>query len=68
MRCTEVMYEYKFNTGNYESETIRLTVALEQGESATTVIAAAKKIVHGTAPKVERMVPQKVVKANDVAY
>lgn len=46
MRCTEVIYEYKFNTGNYEHELIRVAIALADGEEAKKAIEAARKIVH----------------------
>lgn len=45
MRAKEVTYERKFNLGNYETETISLTVELEDGEKFSEVLGMARKAV-----------------------
>ena len=45
MKAKEVTYERKFNLGNYETETISLTVELESGEKFADVLSIVRKAV-----------------------
>ena len=42
MRAIEIKYEKTNNIGNYEFEKIGVTIALNEGESATEALAKAK--------------------------
>lgn len=51
MRVTEFRYERTFNTGNYTSEKIGLTLALEEGTQAKDALARAKAFMEKYGPK-----------------
>lgn len=64
MKYNEIRYTYKFNKGNYESEEISASAAVEQ-EAPEEVISILKALVHGeskpvtmtAAPKVAEIAP-----------
>lgn len=45
MKAKQVTYERKFNLGNYETETISLTVELDEGEKFNDALSIARKAV-----------------------
>ena len=45
MKTKEVHYQRKFSLGNYETETLGLTIELEDGEKFTDAMSAARKAV-----------------------
>lgn len=45
MKLKEIVYERKFNLGNYEMETIGICMVVEEGEKFADVLAVARKAV-----------------------
>ena len=45
MKLKEVVYERKFNLGNYETETIGVTMVVDEGDKFADVLASARKAV-----------------------
>lgn len=45
MKLKEVVYERKFNLGNYETETIGVTMIVDEGDKFGEVLSAARKAV-----------------------
>lgn len=45
MKAIELKYERKFSLGNFEMETIGVTMVIEHGEKFGDVLAAARKAV-----------------------
>lgn len=45
MKTKEVSYVRKFSLGNYETETLGVTIELDEGEKFVDAIAAARKAV-----------------------
>lgn len=45
MKLKEVVYERKFNLGNYETETIGVAMVVDDGDKFGDVLAAARKAV-----------------------
>lgn len=46
MRVTEISYRRIRNLGNYENESVEITVALNEGEDAKEAFAAARTWTH----------------------
>jgi len=45
MKLIEVVYERKFNLGNFETETIGVAMVVDEGEKFSDVLGAARKAV-----------------------
>lgn len=45
MKLKEVVYERKFNLGNYETETIGVCMVVDEGDKFSEVLAQARKAV-----------------------
>ncbi len=45
MKLKEVVYERKFNLGNYETETIGVCMVVDEGDKFNEVLAQARKAV-----------------------
>lgn len=45
MKLIEVVYERKFNLGNFETETIGVAMVVDEGEKFADVLGAARKAV-----------------------
>lgn len=45
MKLKEVVYERKFNLGNYETETIGVCMVVDDGDKFNDVLGAARKAV-----------------------
>ena len=45
MKLREIVYERKFNLGNYEMETIGVCMVVDEGEKFAEVLAVARKAV-----------------------
>lgn len=45
MKVKELVYERKFNLGNFETETIGITVVLDEGEKFVDALGQARKAV-----------------------
>lgn len=48
MKLKEVVYERKFNLGNYETETIGVAMVVDEGDKFADVLSAARKAVMGS--------------------
>jgi hypothetical protein len=45
MKLKEIVYERKFNLGNYETETIGVCMVADEGEKFSELLAVARKAV-----------------------
>lgn len=50
MKATKIFYKKLFGLGNFENEQIGIELEIEEGETATQVLDAAKQFVNGLSP------------------
>jgi hypothetical protein len=54
MKLKEVVYERKFNLGNYETETIGVAMVVDEGDKFADVLSAARKAVMASTTAITR--------------